>query len=148
MEKEGIDSKTAWELYKKVDSFDKKLSDMKLNQDIVLKDLQSEQKKNHYEMLDAVGDSVKQYGKLMESNLTAFRFEIKSMFDDHERRLTDQEQKEMNNDLRLITVEKTTFDLPKIKETLACVDIRTANYNEIETTVAELVSAQIGRAHV
>jgi hypothetical protein len=101
---EGIDSKTAWELYKKVDSFDKKLTDMKSDQDIILRDLQSEQKKNHYEMLDAVSSSVKEYGKLMESNLNGFRFEIKGMLDNHEKRIIDQEQKEMNNDLRLISL--------------------------------------------
>jgi hypothetical protein len=131
---------------KRVDKFESKIDSMKSEQDIVLKDLQSEQKKNHYAMLDAVSDSVKEYGRLMESNLSGFRFEIKSLFDNHERRLLDQEQKEQINHFKIESFDKHIDDIPKIKETLACVDVRTINYPEVEEQVAILVAAPGNRA--
>jgi hypothetical protein len=143
---EGIDAKTAWELYKKVDAFGKKLENMKSDQDIILKDLQADQKKNHYAMLDAVNDSVKQYGKLMEANLNGFRFEIKGIIDNHEKRITDQEQKEMTTDLRLISVEKHTEDLPLIRDTVSCLDTRTKNFPKVEEAVETLVAAPGNKA--
>jgi hypothetical protein len=141
-----IDAKTAWELWKRVDKFESKIDSMKSDQDIVLKDLQADQKKNHYAMLDAVSDSVKQYGKLMESNLNGFRFEIKGMFDNHERRLLDQEQKEQTNRFEINSLISRTVDLPLIRETMQCLDTRTINYPDVEEQVANLVAAPGNKA--
>jgi hypothetical protein len=113
-----LDSKTAWELYKKVDGFAVKLAEMDTRQSLVLQEMKTEQRSSKFEMLDAVDASVEKSTRLIQSMLDGFRQEIKNMNDDHERRLTCVEDTVSVQNMAITSLQSLTHPIPEMTKNI------------------------------
>jgi hypothetical protein len=109
-----LDSKTAWELYKKVDGFAAKLAEMDTRQSLVLQEMKTEQRSGKFEMLDAVDASVEKSTRLIQSMLDGFRQEIKNMNDDHERRIACVEETVSVQNIAISSLQSLTHPIPEM----------------------------------
>jgi hypothetical protein len=133
-----LDYKTGIAIYNHVKELDNQLLAMAKQQELFLQEIASNRKAEHFDMLSAVEATSEKSGILFTKMLELTESRLTNHFDEVNRRLEMQEEKEQTNHFKIESIESQIRDLPTLRSNMKCLDDKVSDYNEISDFVKEL----------